>query len=94
MRLDDLVVRYARATLECVNILRKACVQELVRCKELDEGVGRCGSEFAWVELMGEGVDYTEFSTGVKCRGRRGRTRNRIFPEEIYLKYSFWVREV
>jgi len=77
MCLNDLIIRYTRTAFERVDILRKACVQEIVRRKELDEGMSGCGSEFARVELVGEGIEG-----------------NRISPEEIDLKYGFWVREL
>ena len=94
MCLNDLIIRYTGTALERVDVLRKACVQEIVRRKELDEGMGGCGSEFAWVELVGEGVDCTGFRMlGSESTGR-GRTGNRISPEEIYLEYRFWVREL
>ena len=45
---NDFVTRYACAPLKRVNVLREACVEELMVVEEAHEGVGRSWSEASW----------------------------------------------
>ena len=48
----------ARLTLECVDVLREACVEQAAVGKQLHEGVRERGSEAPGVELAGEAENW------------------------------------
>lgn len=92
MRLDNLVRGDACAALERVDVLGKACVKEVVRGQQADEGVREGGSEFSWVELARECVDCVLLEDSEYCKERQ--TRDGILFEKVNLENGFGVWEV